>query len=102
MSRFASFDKLSTFVGLVPSEHSTGNNPKTPGITPRRDRKLRYLIVEAAWVAVRQDPALLMAYNKLVQRMDNKKAIIRIAKKLLNRMRYVWINNQPYVCAVIE
>ena len=63
---------------------------------------LRYLIIEAAWVAIRRDPALLMAYNELSQRMDNKKAIIRIAKKLLSRMRYVWMNNQPYECAVIE
>lgn len=102
MSRFVSFDKLSSFVGLVPSEHSSGDKSNTTGITPRRDRKLRYLIIEAAWVAIRQDPALLMVYNKLVQRMDNKKAIIRIAKKLLSRIRYVWINNQPYVCAVVE
>ena len=102
MSRFAYFDKLSTYVGLVPSEHNSGDKSNTTGITPRRDRKLRYLIVEAAWVAVRKDPALLMAYNKLVQRMDNKKAIIHIAKKLLGRMRYVWINNQPYVDSVIE
>lgn len=102
MSRFASFDKLASFVGLVPSEHSTGDTSNTTGITPRRDRKLRYLIVEAAWVAIRRDPALLMAYNQLTRRMDNKKAIIRIAKKVLSRMRYVWMNNKPYVNAVIE
>lgn len=102
MSRFATFDHLASFVGLVPSEHSSGGASNTTGITPRRDRKLRYLIVEAAWVAIRQDPALLMAYNQLSRRMDNKKAIIRIAKKLLRRMRYVWMNNQPYVKAVIE
>ncbi len=100
MSRFVSFDKLAAFVGLVPAEHSSGDKSNPTGITPRRNRQIRYLIVEAAWIAVRQDPALLMAYNKLLQRMDNKKAIIRIAKKLLSRMRYVWINNHPYVCAV--
>jgi len=102
ITRFACFNRLSSFVGLVPSEFSTGKKPKTTGITPRRDRKLRYLIIEAAWVAIRRDPALLMAYNELSQRMDNKKAIIRIAKKLLSRMHYVWINNQPYECGVIE
>lgn len=102
MRRFPSFDHLASLVGLIPSEHSTGGATNTTGITPRRDRKLRYLLVEAAWAAIRVDPALLMTFNELRQRMDSKKAIIHIAKKLLSRMRYVWLNNKPYVCAVIE
>ena len=102
MRRFSSFDRLASLVGLVPSEHSTGGETNTTGITPRRDRKLRYLLVEAAWTAIRVDPALLMTFNELRKRMDSKKAIIHIAKKLVSRMRYVWLNNKPYVCAVLE
>jgi transposase len=102
MRRFPSFDHLASFVGLIPSEHSTGAETNTTGITPRRDRKLRYLLIEAAWTAIRVDPALLMVFNELRKRMDSKKAIIHIAKKLVSRMRYVWLNNKPYVFAVIE
>jgi len=34
--------------------------------------------------------------------MKGQRAIIRIAKKLLNRVRYVLRNNQPYVASVVE
>ena len=63
---------------------------------------LRYLIIEAAWVAVRKDPALLLAYNQLLRRMKSQDAIIRIAKKLLNRIYHVWKNETYYVTAVVE
>ena len=33
---------------------------------------------------------------------SKQRAIIRIAKKLVNRMRHVWKNQQEYVKAVIE
>lgn len=102
MARFRYFDKLASFVGLVPSIHSSGDSSTEQGITRRRNRYLRHLIVESAWVAVREDPALLHAFNQLTRRMKKQDAIVRIAKKLLSRIRYVWINQQSYVTAVVE
>ena len=43
-----------------------------------------------------------MAYGKLCRRMDGKKSIIRISKKMLNRIRYVWTTEQPYKISVVE
>ena len=62
----------------------------------------RHLIGEAVWIAIRKDPALLLAFNQLTRRMKKQDAIIRIAKKLLRRIRYVWKNQTPYVLAVVE
>jgi transposase len=102
INRFATFDHLASFVGLVPSLRDSGDKSTEQGLTQRRNRYLRHLIVEAAWVAIRKDPALLLAFNQLSRRMKKQDAIIRIAKKLLRRIRYVWKNQTPYVMAIVE
>jgi transposase len=97
--RFFTPDHLAAFVGLSPSGISSGENETITGLNPRRNRYLRHLIIEAAWIAVRHDPALLKSYTNLTKRMKNSKAIIRIARKLLNRIRFVWKQQQEYKCA---
>lgn len=99
--RFAQLEHLASFVGLVPSTRSTGDHPNPVGLTPRANRFLRAMITEAAWVAVRKDPALLGSFVCLSQKMRKTKAIIRIARKLLNRIRCVWLRRTPYITAVI-
>jgi len=101
MGRFYSLDDLCSYIGLIPSTNSSGENEKTGKITRRSNKVLRGLIIESAWIAARRDPALMMAYQTLCGRMKPSKAIIRIAKKLLSRMRYVWINNEKYEYAVV-
>jgi transposase len=95
--RFRRFDHMACYVGLVPSVSSSGDKENIRGITERHNGYLRYLLIEAAWIAVRTDPVLTDAYCTLIRRMSKQEAIIRIAKRLLSRMRCVWINQQPYV-----
>lgn len=102
INRFSSLDHLKAFVGLVPSLRGSGEHTINNGIAKRRNKYLRYILIEASWVAIRQDPVLLETFNRLTRRMKKQDAIIRIAKKLLNRIRYVWKNNTPYVVGVIE
>jgi hypothetical protein len=59
------------------------------------------MLVESAWTAARKDPALHLAFCKLCQRMDANKAIIRIARKVLNRIYYTLKNQTEYVCGVV-
>jgi transposase len=99
--RFPSFDQLNDFVGFCPDTDSSGDTQRDTGITTRRHKQLRTALIEAAWEAKRTDPALLEAYTKLTQRMSGKKAIIRIARKLLRRMRAVLINGVPYQKGII-
>jgi transposase len=102
IGRFKSLDKLCSYIGLVPTTNSTGDNEKTGNVTPRANRTLRASIIESAWVAIRIDPALSLAYNELCKKMKPNRAIIRIAKKMLNRVRYVLKNETEYVCSVIS
>ena len=96
INRFKRSDDFFSFVGLVPSTNRTGDNEKTGDITPRRNKILRGIIVESSWIAVRYDPALMLAFTDLCKRMEKSKAIIRIAKKLLNRIRYVLKEQKEY------
>lgn len=99
--RFKNLDKLCSYIGLVPTTNSSGENERTGGVTPRSNKPLRGVIVESAWIAIRNDPALALAYSNLCKRMKPNKAIIRIAKKLLNRVRYVLKNQTEYKYAII-
>jgi transposase len=49
ISRFESARQLMAYLGLVPSEHSTGQRQKRGGITKSGNGHVRRVLVEAAW-----------------------------------------------------
>jgi transposase len=102
MERFNSLDQLASIIGLVPSTSSSDSKTVMKGLSQRHSRFLRYALIESAWVAVRVDPVFTHCYNRLCHRMSKQRAIIRIAKKLLNRIRHVWKNKQRFVIGTIE
>jgi transposase len=97
LARFRSLDALVSYFGLIPSEHSTGDERTLGNITERKNPFLRRLIIESAWVAVRHDPVLLATFATLCQRMTKNHAIVRIARKLISRIRFVLRTNSDYV-----
>jgi len=99
--RFSTFDQLNSFVGFYPGSHSSGEKEQDTGITQRRHNQLRTALVESAWIAIRVDPALLEAYQQLVKKMKGSEAIVRIARKLLRRMRAILLTGMPYQKGVI-
>jgi transposase len=102
VDRFKNLDRIACFVGLVPGEKSSGDTEQDTGLTPRRNPALRYILIECAWIAQREDPALLKAFTEYCQRMPKSVAIVHVARKLLSRMRFVLRNNQPYVTGVLS
>ena len=102
INRFKNFDALCGFIGLIPSTHSSGEKEVVGEITSRGHSILRSAIIESAWVAARYDPALIKSYNELCRRMEPNKAIIRIARKLLNRIRYVLKEKKAYECSIVQ
>jgi transposase len=49
MSRFATASQLMAYLGLVPSEHSSGGTTKRGGITRTGNQHVRKTLVESAW-----------------------------------------------------
>src|SRR5215218_1512447 len=97
VSRFKSFDALNRFVGFCPDSHSSGESVKHSGVSIRRHNQLRSMLVEAAWQLIRSDAAMLDHYRQLTTRMKGQDAIIRIARKLLRRIRAVMLTERMYV-----
>jgi transposase len=102
IERFKTLDQLASYTGLIPGEYSSGETDIDTGITPRRNPAMRHMLIECAWIAKREDPALLAAFNDLRKRMEGREAIVRIARKLLNRVRYVLRHNEPYVPGIVR
>jgi transposase len=71
--RFPSAPKLMAFVGLIPSEHSSGPRKTRGGITKTGNAHLRRVLVEAAW-HYRHVPRIGRA---LVRRQDAAPAPVR-------------------------
>lgn len=96
IDRFKNLDTLCSYIGLVPSTKSSGEKEKSGDISPRGHSILRNAIIESSWTAIRKDPILLKSYLSYCKRMDSNKAIIKISKRLLNRIRFVLRNKRPY------
>jgi len=97
--RFRNFNALSAFVGLVPCIESSAEKEKMKGLAKRKNKYIKKMLIEASWIAVRNDPVLLKKFTELTKKMKKQEAIIRIAKKLLNRIKALWLNQTEYkVC----
>jgi transposase len=101
LRRFKRFDELASLVGLLPGIHQSSDNKICLGLSKRSNRCIRSLLVEASWVAVRTDMALQAYYRKQVAKEPNK-AIIKVAHKLLSRIRAVVISGVPYQSGVVQ
>jgi transposase len=95
VKRFGNIDALCNYMGLVPICHNSGESTNVGTITPR-SHSLRNMLIESAWCAIRKDAAMLKAYTELCKRMHPNKAIVRIARKLLARVKHVLDNNVAY------
>lgn len=96
MERFTNDDTLNSYVGFMPMSQSSGENERNGKLTTRRNNRLRAALIESAWAAIRSDAELLAKYEKYTKRMSGKRAIIRIARILLRRIRHCWLNNELY------
>lgn len=100
--RFERLDDLCNYIGLVPSMHGSGDKMIVGKMIKRGRKELKIMLIEASWVAIRKDPALMLKFNELSKRMPKNKAIIRIARKMLSRIRFVLQNQQAYSLSVID
>jgi transposase len=93
--RFRGIDRLSSYVGLVPSLHSSGEKSYSRGITYRSKKLLRSYLIEGAWIAAKKDEEL-MQYYKERKGCDHRKIIIKMAAKTLSRIYHVIKTGEPY------
>lgn len=98
--RFKKAHQLESYLGLVPSEFTSGRR-KLGAITKKGNGYLRTLLVQGAWSLVRnkekvvQDPLVIWARKIAVKRGDNV-AVLAVARKLAGILWAMWKTGKEY------
>jgi transposase len=96
MRRFRSSEEIASYLGLTPSEYSSGEKSRQGRITRSGNWRLRSALVESSWILIARDHWMRMRYMRLKARKGAKRAIVAIARRLIIRLRSILLSNVPY------
>ena len=92
--------ELTSFLGLVPTERSTGERTARGSITHSGDPRLRSKLIQASWSAIRQDGELREFFRSVCKTharpAASRVAIVAVAHKLCVRAPVVLMKQRPY------
>jgi transposase len=92
--------QLAAFLGLVPTERSTGERTERGSITGSGDPRLRSKVIEASWSAIRQDEEFREFFRTVARKhprpIASRIAIVAVAHKLSVRASVVLMKQRPY------
>jgi transposase len=95
--RFVTAEKLVHYLGLTPSERSSGDKQRKGRCGHRGNPELRAMIIQMAWQAVRWDPVLLDKFERVYHRSGStQKAIVAVARKLMVRLYTIMQRDETY------
>jgi transposase len=89
ITRFACAKKLVGYAGLGAGVHDSGKTHRDKGSTKQGRRDLRYVLIEAARVAVQTHPYWKREFARLAKRLGEHRAVVAIARKLLSVVWHV-------------
>ena len=85
VKRFKNERQFASYLGLVPTCHSSGEKASFGEMTFRGNKHLGPLLIEASWVAIHWDDALSVAFTNYRRKgLMPQESIIRVARKLSN------------------
>jgi len=96
VARFADSRSWVSYLGLNPSEHSSGQRRRLGGISKQGNPFLRYLLVEGAASAARGDEDLGRMYARLKARRHHGVAKVAVARKLAVRLYWMARTEKSY------
>jgi transposase len=97
VERFRRADQLASYLGLTPSQRSSGETVRMGGITRCGNSRLRTRFVESSWTLIRYDMDMRKVYERIKhQTGSGKKAIVAVARRLALRVRRVLLDAKPY------
>jgi transposase len=95
--RFSTGKKLSSYVGLTCSEHSSGERVRRGRITGQGSGLVRAWLIQSSWRAIKKDPVLLAKFQAVWKNSGSKKkAIVAVARKLTVRLHALECNGEMY------
>jgi transposase len=87
---------VASYLGLIPCEDSSAGKQRLGHITKQGNPLLRFLLVEAAHVAVRYDPELKRCYFRILHKHHPGVAKVAVARKLALRLYWMLRLNREY------
>ena len=97
IERFRRADQFASYIGLTPSQHSSGESIRMGHITRCGNSEVRTRLVESSWTLIRYDMQTRLTYERIKhQTGSGRKAITAIARRLSLRVRRVLLDKKPY------
>ncbi len=98
VGRFANARKVAAYLGLVPTENSSGGKQRLGHISKQGSAFARFLLVEAGQSASRKgrDEALYRAYVRLAAKKSRAVAKVMVARRLAVRLYWMLRNQWTY------
>lgn len=94
VARFHSAHQVQAYLGLVPSEYSSGDHRLRGRITKRGDARPRWLLVEAAWRVLRAPHPQLAGLKgwaiQIAQRRGKRIAVVALARRMAGILYAMW------------
>ena len=94
--RFHCGKQIASYVGLVPTEESSGDRRRLGHISKQGNVLLRFLLVEAAQVTVRSQAQWRSKFFHLAMRRGRKIAKVAMARKLAVHLYWMWRRSWDY------
>lgn len=100
VTRFPSAHQVEAYLGLVPSEYSSGERQHRGRITKRGNARMRWLLVEAGWRILRSRRpeclALKVWANQVAARRGKRIAVVALARRLSGILYAMWRDGNEY------
>lgn len=106
VTRFPTAHQFEAYLGLVPSERSSGEKRQLGRITKAGNPRVRWLLVEAGWRILRSkqpETAALRAWAApIVRRRGQRVAVVALARRLAGILYAMWRDERPYDAAQLR
>lgn len=100
VARFRGAHDLEAYLGLVPSERSSGERRRLGRLTKAGNSRVRWLLVEAGWGILRSkspETAALRAWGlRIAARRGKRIAAVALARRLAGILFAMWRDHAPY------
>ena len=96
VERFARAEQIAAYVGLTPSQYSSGDKIRMGHITKIGKPHLRAALIEASWQLIRKDERMRNVYDRISSRAGGKRAIVGVARRLILCLRRMLLDFRTY------
>jgi transposase len=99
-TRFRNARHVESYLGLVPTLHTSADAGKAYRISKRGSRTLRALLINSAWSLVSSDDPRALPFKELFQKLELKrgtqKAIVAVARRLAGILWAIWRDGNEF------